>query len=160
MSGSEADVKRLAHDAEVALEEVAEVVAEYIAPLIGFVFGWILGPKVGGIWMVGNAFNGILNPKNDSSKWALMNTLGGVTIGAVFAILGGCLWGASRKVAGKKWSLIGKGLLSFIAGTAFGMAAWAVVTGFQGLDSNGWLDNFAGTTLVSAADKVAPSGGA
>jgi len=53
-----------------------------------------------------------------------------------------------------------EGLLSFIAGTAFGMAAWAVVTGFQGLDSNGWLDNFAGTTLVSAADKVAPSGGA
>ena len=153
MTDAEASVKTLARVGEEGLGEVLTVFADYIAPIVGLIFGWVLGSHIGGVASVGQFSYNLIYPiakGNDPSR--VCDAIGGLVMGGVFAILGGAFWAASGKFKTAKWSgAIAKGVLRFVAGLGFGMAANAVVSGLTGSVSEGWIDGLA----IGGAEKAA-----
>lgn len=141
----EADVRALAHAGEDALGDVLSVFAEYIAPIVGLIFGWVLGGMVGGVAAVGQFTYNLLQPiAKSGDPTRVCDAVGGLVMGGVFAIFGGMFWGASSKFGKGKWGpLVAKGLLRFVAGIGFGMAASDVISGLTGSVSTGWIDQLA-----------------
>ena len=139
---TEAEVKSLAHAGEESLDEVLSVLAEYIAPIAGLLLGWVLGSIVGGVGAVGQFAYNLIEPiskGNDPTR--ACDAIGGVVMGGIWACLGGAFWSAAKKPGKKIGSIIACGVMRFISGLGFGMAANAVVSGLTGNVKEGWIES-------------------